>query len=305
MRKLLTLLTAAVAAAFVLVAPASNPVAAATGTVKTVSYGPFTVGAASMDMPTMYDTLRFGVSRPCVACYLTSMQARLRYANGTTANYDTGIMLHHVVLASQWQKDVTCSGTPLGLAGQRFFASGNERTLIDLPPGYGYPVHWYDSWNMLVSLMNMMSMSQTVYVDVTFTYQPSWASVQTVKPVWLDIDECGDSEYSIPAGPSDTAWSWTSTLAGQVVFAAGHQHDYGVHLSATDTTTGSLICDSVAGYGTKAAYMGHIESMSTCGGTGLPRLHTGDGVVLHSYYNSPEPKSDVMGIMLLYVRPTG
>jgi hypothetical protein len=299
------LILGSVIAALVAVPAFTSPAAASTGTTKTVSYGPFTVAAGSMDMPTMYDTLRLGVSRPCVSCYLTSMQARLRYPDGTTANYDTGIMLHHVMLSSQWRQDVTCSGTALGLVGERFFASGNERTRIGFPLGYGYRLRWYDSWNLLVSLMNMMPTSQTVYVDVSFSYQPDWSGLRTVKPVWLDIDECGDSEYSIPAGPSDTAWHWKSTLAGRVVSAAGHVHDYGVHLSATDTTTGKLICDSVAGYGTDPAYMGHIESMSTCIGTTLPRLHTGDDVVLRSYYNSPVAKSDVMGIMLIYVHLSG
>jgi hypothetical protein len=172
--------TTATAALAALPAPVS-PANADTGSVKTVRYGPFTVAAGSMDMPTMYDTVRLAVARPCSSCYVTSMQARLRYADGTTANFDTGVMLHHVMMTSQWRQDVTCSGTALGLAGERFFASG----------------------------------------------------------------------------------------------------------------------------GTNPAYMGHIESMSTCVGTSLPRLHTGDDIVLHSYYNSPEPKSDVMGIMLIYLDTSG
>jgi hypothetical protein len=47
---------------------------------------------------------------------------------------DTGPMLHHVVYTSQLRSDATCRGTALGLAGERFFASGNERNR-DHPSG--------------------------------------------------------------------------------------------------------------------------------------------------------------------------
>jgi hypothetical protein len=81
-------------------------------------------------------------------------------------------MLHHFVLTSQFRRDAPCSGPVLGLAGERFFASGNERTQIAFPSGYGYRVRWYDSWNLLVDLMNHSSVAQQVYVQVTFTLRP-------------------------------------------------------------------------------------------------------------------------------------
>src|SRR5688572_12054360 len=37
---------------------------------------------------------------------------------------------------------------------------------------------------------------------------PSSESVKRVKPVWLDIDQCVDSDYSIPSGFFDTHWEW-------------------------------------------------------------------------------------------------
>jgi hypothetical protein len=117
---------------------------------------------------------------------------------------ETGPMLHHAVFTSQWRPDPSCAGSWLGLAGERFFASGDERTAISFPAGYGYRVRYYDSWNLLVDLMNHSTEAKTVYVQVTFTIRPSWESVARLKPVWLDIDQCGDSEYSIPAGATPT-----------------------------------------------------------------------------------------------------
>jgi Stress up-regulated Nod 19 len=273
---------------------------------KTVRYGPYTIPGGSMDMPGMvHNKLSFGIPRPCSSCYITSFRPDLQYADGRSANFDTGAMLHHIVFTSQFRSDATCSGTVLGLAGERFFASGNERTRITLPSGYGYRLRWWDSWNLLVDLMNMEPESQTVYVTVTYTYKSAWSNLKPVKPVWLDIDNCHDSEYAIASGYSETSWTWTSTLTGNVVAALGHVHDYGVRVIATDQTSGKTICTSVAGYGSKPAYMGHIESMSTCTGTPLATVKTGDVLRLTSIYDSPEARDDVMGIMLLYLHRTG
>lgn len=304
MRKTLSLLTALlVGAGVLLVAPQA---AVATSTTKVVRYGPYTIPGGTMDAPGMIEnSLHFAVPRPCSDCFITGFQANLTYADGTTANYNTGVMLHHVVFASAFRSDATCSGTLLGLAGERFFASGNERTPVALPSGYGYRVHWYDSWTTLVDLMNMMPNSQTVYITVTYTTSPSWSSLRPVKPVWLDINNCGDSRYSIPAGYSDTTWYWSSRITGNVVYALGHVHDYGKYVAATDTTTGASICTSNAGYGTKPAYMGHIESMSVCTGPPFPHIASGDVIRLDSVYdNVPAPRNDVMGIMLAYVYRT-
>jgi len=181
---------------------------------KVVRYGSFTIPAATDMGPGMiHNKLTFAVQRPCADCYITSFTPDLVYSDGTKATMYTGPMLHHMVLTSQFRQDATCGNSPLGLAGERFFASGDERTRIAFPSGHGYRVRWYDSWNLLVDLMNHSTEAKTVYVQVTYTYRPSYESVNRLRPVWLDIDQCGDSEYSIPAGFSDTHWDWTVNVA--------------------------------------------------------------------------------------------
>jgi hypothetical protein len=283
----------------------AQPAQAATST-KVVRYGPFTIPAATTDTdPGMvHNKLMFGVARPCIDCHITAFTPNLVYADGTRADMETGPMLHHMVLTSQWRPDATCAGSWLGLAGERFFASGNERTAIDFPAGYGYRVRYYDSWNLLVDLMNhSTASSQTVYVQVTFTIRPSWESVKRLKPVWLDIDQCGDSEYSIPAGYSDTHSNWKVNVPGKVVAMLGHVHGHGIAVEATNESQGGKsICRSTATLDPNDVHS--VLEMSTCVGDPLAVLQRDDIVRLHSEYNSTHPADDVMGIMLGYIHPT-
>lgn len=267
-----------------------------------VRYGPFTIPAGSATDPGTLSRLLFAVQRPCIDCHITSFRPDLVYADGTRATIETGPMLHHAVFTSQFRQDATCGNSWLGLAGERFFASGDERTPIAFPPGYGYRVRWYDSWNMLVDLMNHSTTSKTVYVQVTYTYRPSWESVNRLKPVWLDIDQCGDSEYSIPAGYSDTHRDWVVNVPGKIVAMIGHVHGHGIAVEATNESEGGAsICRSVATPDPNDAH--RVLAMSTCTGDPVAVIRQGQVVRLHSTYNSTHPADDVMGIMLGYVNP--
>ena len=70
---------------------------------------------------------------PCNDCIVTWMQAGLEYPNGTVADADTDMWLHHVVFHNLNRADRMCPKS----TKERFFASGNERTAIDLSSG-GY-----------------------------------------------------------------------------------------------------------------------------------------------------------------------
>jgi len=203
-------------------------------------------------MPGMLEQVRLGVTKPCQDCYITSFKPDLIYSDGSTANVSnvtdpytgsvkqSGVMLHHAVFTNQFRSDATCgsSGTLWGLAGERFFAAGNERTTIGFPAGYGYRVRWWDSWNLLVDLMNHETQPKSVYVQVTYTYTSASDPVEPLKPVWLDIDNCGDSEYSIPYGYSDTHWDWNVNVPGNVIAAAAHVHGHGIAVEATNESRG-------------------------------------------------------------------
>jgi hypothetical protein len=101
-------------------------------TTKTIRYGPFPVP----DMMTnngMEDYLILSAETPCQDCFITFIEAGLEYPNGSYANANTSLWLHHTVLYNLNRTDSVCvvdgGGNP---QPERWFASGNERTAFDL-----------------------------------------------------------------------------------------------------------------------------------------------------------------------------
>src|SRR3954449_3864633 len=69
------------------------------GTLKKAMYGPFTIPAASSaSSPGQLHNVLTTEPAPCTDCRITDMVPNLVYADGTTANMNNGVLLHHVVL---------------------------------------------------------------------------------------------------------------------------------------------------------------------------------------------------------------
>jgi hypothetical protein len=323
---------------------------------KKIKYGPFTVPNINAPgkspfaafMPFLGATLENGmiwnqpvqnVAMPCTNCYVTSIQAGLEYADGSNANINTGMWLHHMVLMAKGQgkSDATCSSSAFSLPHfavggtgantERIFASGNERTTIDMAPKdgrkFGYKVNNGDSFHLLVDLMNLNTTDKSVYLTLDYKYANGSAPGYTnVKPVWLDIAQCGTSEVPAKTGAYTLPYTWTSNFAGTLVGGGGHLHDGGTNSQFLNN--GAEFCNSVAAYGTKPEYVDpgggmdhgdgghghaggmHISEMSLCpqGSTIKP----GDKITLNGVYDAnkyPQMVHDgklhsVMSIGILY-----
>ncbi|WP_433511811.1 hypothetical protein ACQP2T_49845 [Nonomuraea sp. CA-143628] len=337
--------------------PAWNPPAGQN--VTTVRWGPITIPAMSgdkvgeikneialdgncnplIDIITSCRSMK--IAKPCENCYITGIMPDLVFAGTNTGvNMDTGGMLHHAVNVNFSRWDATCppglgdSINRLGLlqgGNERFFAAGNERTLNTLysTGNNGYYVKAGDKWGLIYDLMNMTERPITVEFKYTFSWVPN---ATRVDPVWLDIDQCGDSERSIPAGYSDSHWITIAARAGTLVAVGGHAHDHSISVSLENATKNRYFCTSVAGYapdsmdvpagpgaGTDGhpasantvttdghpnaplmAYMGSVSDFSTC----EPNLSfsLGDRIRVHTQYNEPAAYDSAMGIMVAFVR---
>jgi hypothetical protein len=284
--------------------PASD---APRGTWTEVRYGPFAIPPESAGGGADHsDIVLPSLPKPCSNCFLQQAEPDLVYADGTPANLDTGMMLHHAVLFAAGRQDATCGPEqPFpGKLGQRFFASGNERTPAVFPPGFGYYVD-QGNWSGIFHVMNHSAAAKTVFFRLKVRWSPAAdGGILPLTPLWLDMNNCQTSEYAVPAGPSSSHWTWTANLTGRIVSTGGHVHNGGIRTTLTNKTTGEHLCTSWAGRGRKAAYQGSIESMSVCAWVRVGTVRRGEVLDLESVYDAPQPVPDAMGIMMAFVYET-
>jgi Dockerin type I domain len=202
---------------------------------------------------------------PCTNCYITGIVPDLVYMSdpdptnhpdGSTANFNDSsldnVWLHHMVVVD------SCN------LANRIFASGNERTTMSLPAGYGYFEGAGCQWYVNYHIHNSSSATRGVALKLVVTYRTG-ETLTPVTPVWLDMSSAQTtSEYTVPTGYSDThtgsgatgiSNDWTSTIQGKIVAIGGHVHDYGISVSAYNNRLGDYICTSTSGYGTGSRYL--------------------------------------------------
>src|SRR4051812_20938720 len=123
------------------------------------------------------------IEKPSYDGYVTRIKPNLVRGDGSVPPVDQ-IHLHHGVWLNTGNTDRTSGGA------ERFFASGEEKTTIAFPDGYGYPVKGSDVW-----VLNHMLHNQTpVPDDVWITYDVDFVPANTergrhmkaVYPVWMD-----------------------------------------------------------------------------------------------------------------------
>ncbi|MFW6093150.1 MAG: hypothetical protein ACODAC_04190 [Pseudomonadota bacterium] len=285
------------------------------------------------------DVADYPVTKPCEDCYITGIKPNLVLPDGTTGNFNNGLMLHHVVNFNFSRPDITCrpnifSGKSIkrlgGVVGgnERFFAAGNERTFGEMTPGNGYYVAEGDEWGLVYHLMNMAPEAQTVYFEYEFTWVDASAeNRERIRPIWVDIDQCEDSEVEVPAGYSDVKWAWEADRSHTVLDMAGHVHNYGISIAWRNETTDDNVCTSVAGYsegspyapvgpglGTDDAhpesanvvtsdwlgldnYNGNIADMTFCSQIDTD-VDKGDQMMTHTQIHRPDTTDHDMGIMV-------
>jgi Thrombospondin type 3 repeat len=238
---------------------------------------------------------QLGVPTPCTNCYITNIVPDLVYQNdpdpinhpdGASANFNNnsldGVWLHHMVIFDQ------CG------AFNRVFASGNERTTVTFPAGYGFYENCA-SWTVNWHIHNSSNADRRVALKLVITYRTS-ETLTSLTPLWVDVSSSStDSEYTVPEGYSDTQTGsgasgisndYTSTMQGQIITIGGHIHDYGISVSMFNNRLNDYVCTSQAGYGTGSRYF-------ASGGPGTPG-HPASAIAqtLNQSYHEPGGSPD-------------
>ena len=253
------------------------------------------------------------VTRPVPAAspkqdgYVVGLTAEVVDAKGRVQGRDR-VMLHHIVMAKLGTPDATCGGS-----AERFYAEGEERTALRLPPGYGYPNRATDRWYLLYMLMNHKSQALDGYVRYTVTYVTD-EKLMPVRPIWLDVRNCTglDPVFDVPGtGKRSSTFAETKDFVmpegGRLVAGGGHLHGGGIRLELQNATCGTTPFTSLPTWGGPVPKPilhepGPTKMSQFTSADGIP-VAEGQRLQLRAVYDNGAPHTRAMGIMLLFLAP--
>jgi hypothetical protein len=208
----------------------------------TYKVGPFNIipGQNDIDIQGMSD-------KPAVDGWITRIRPDLTYLNGKIPRVDV-IHLHHGVWLNLARRDATDPGLP-----ERFFAAGEEKTIMSFPKGYAYEYKASDPWLLNHMIHNLTPVPTKVWMVLEIDFIPKTSraarGMKPVRPIWMDVEngsiypvfnvEKGAGEngrYTYPTDEGTAAYDggrqrneWRVDQDGVLVSTAGHLHPGGLH----------------------------------------------------------------------------
>jgi hypothetical protein len=295
----------------------------ASANVQTYTYkaGPITVGGYAVKQDYL-----FGVPHPNVTGAITNMEVDVVDADGTPVPIQR-LMLHHIVFVNGRARDKTCdsflqwNSLDTFPAGERFFAAGEERAKMALPPGYGYRMGSNDPWVVLFMFMNHRPTTDSAYIQYKITVDDDLAPAHMtqVKPYWFDVQNCkSDPIFNVPGthGPGSTFDQYSDFVmpeSGRFVAGAGHVHGGARKLTLTEPDCGDRVVaesDPTWGLPDHPFYNvqpvlhepGPINMTAFQSQQGIP-VAAGERLRLNALYDDSLPHVRVMGIFITYFAP--
>lgn len=185
------------------------------------------------------------VPKPDFDGYITRIAADIRREDGTVPPVDV-IHLHHGV----W---INLSGPSRGAPQPQFFASGEEKTVVNIPDGYGYEYRADDVWVINHMLHNLYPLTEDIWItyqlDIIPMDAPEAADIVPVQPLWMDVQNGSiypvfdvikgsgtDGVFTYPDDAPDAyaedGWlrnEWYVDRETTIVATGGHLHPGGLH----------------------------------------------------------------------------
>jgi hypothetical protein len=185
-----------------------------------------------------------GLDKPVVDGYITSFIPNLVKTSDGSIPSSSKVMFHHGVWFS-------LAG---GGRGGPFFATGEEKTQMILPDGYGYPYKASDIWflNEMIHNLTPDPMDLTVTYTINFIPDtaPEAASIKPALPIWMDVENGqnrgypvfdvlrdsggADGEFTYPEDAPDAyppgvhINQWKAPKDGVLLGTTGHVHTGGL-----------------------------------------------------------------------------
>jgi hypothetical protein len=248
--------------------------------------------------------------RPDVPGWITRFKPDLEYTDGSKPGVEV-LHLHHGV----WL-----------ISGEPRFAVGEEKTIVDLPEGFGYRYTPRQSWLINYMIHNLTRTPDDVYITYEIDFVPDTsplaAGLKAVHTQWMDV--AGLRTYpvfdakrgmgrngkltfpdDVPGHPAiGPAKSWTVTSPTTLVATAVHLHPGGLngYLTVTRGDRTRRIFTSHAKYWEPAGAVSWDVAMEGTPPDWRVALQPGDVVDLHVVYDvSKASWYESMGIMPIAV----
>jgi plastocyanin len=247
---------------------------------------------------------------PQVPGYITRFDPELTYEDGTVPRVDV-LHLHHAVWA--------VNGAPQ-------FAVGEEKTVQQLPMGFGWRSSPDDSWILNDMLHDLVAQPAKVYVVWRLDFVPDTSpvadSIKPVKTKWLDVagnpsiypvfdalrSDGQNGTYTFPDqapaadlhpcggtgrakgshGCLGAAQSWTPNHDVTLIATAGHLHPGGLNMQMRDTRNGetNTLFTSDAHYYEPAGEVSWDVAMGGTSPDWKVQVQAGDRVSVHATYDT-------------------
>ncbi len=319
------LVLAAVAAPPALAAPEGKAVAVQSlaGGAKRIKYrvGPFDVIPGQNEIG-----YRVVTERPQVDGYFTRFRPDLTYLDGRVPGVDV-IHLHHGVWVNLSRSSPSIPGLPV----EPFMAVGEEKTILNLPKGYGYPVKRTDSLLLNHMIHNLTPVPTQVYmtyeVDFVPKGSPAARGIRPVRPIWMDVQSGslypvfnvrkgsgGNGRFTYPdeAGNPYAGGSkknqWVVDRPGVLVATAGHLHPGGLYTDLKVRRHGRTapLFRSRAKYFEPAGAVSWDVAMTATRRDWRVKLRKGDVLSVNATYDTTRGSWwESMGIMIAYMANGG
>ena len=225
-----------------------------------------------------------GFEKPAVNGWITRIQPNLVYADGSIPS-SSKVMFHHGVWLNTSRNDATSGGA------QRFYATGEEKTINEFPPGYGYRYRASDVWLLNHMIHNLTPEPMELYITYTLDFipdsAPQAASIKPVRPIWMDVENGSiypvfdtyrdsggaDGEFVYPQDRPDAYPTgekkneWTVNQDGVLLSTAGHVHTGGLatdlYLKREGAGYAGPVCEQPTDYDTQLGnYVRWIRNIS-------------------------------------------
>jgi hypothetical protein len=287
------------------------------------------------------------VPKPNVDGFMIRMAPNLRYAlpDGKCCGavpLTKNIHLHHGV----WLSDGTAGegeGNQYGSSSFGFYpfmASGEEKTIIEFPKGFGYPIAAKDHWVLNYMIHNLTNRPSKVYITYNLEFVPATSplasTITPVHPIWMDVQDHhiypvfnvrqgsgvkGKFTYPNmahdPYGSGAPLNKFTVDHAGVLIGTAGHVHPGGLWteldlarpgvkpspgiLRGSNAPNSVDLFRSYAHYFDKRGPVSWDVAMGTTNADWRPVVQPGDVLSVSATYDSKIASwYEVMGIMVVW-----